>query len=386
MPICTGNSNLFWATLLFPVAGIRLETFKDRARNYKSTLGKTATSPLVILRLWSSCVLVHATQYLRYIANPAHINEIQVEINASIQHAMGCHNFPTPLLADLGIPTMEYHRQLDLCRIHFRHTQTQCPKQTSEIYKFRQASKLAVEPKDLEVDVLEACQHIFPAWQKGQPLPVPKHLYKTLPSNKEKSFAKYLRPLVSELWRQEIFQKASLDKESRLGAYTNLAAPDLCRKSLFHPAAYILTDSRVSINALIKLRTQHQKYVPTHDHLGRESSMGGDRKQYRDRVCPYCGPPTVAGSEAHYLTTCTATSTIRNRPLRALKHVLHYLALDPWDTFTQEVHVQLLCGSALPPEWKASAKKQRYSAANVLPHCAITALQLHQYLKSRGAG
>ena len=120
---------------------------RTSASNYKSTLGKTATSPLVILRLWSSCVLVHATQYLRYIANPAHINEIQVEINASIQHAMGCHNFPTPLLADLGIPTMEYHRQLDLCRIHFRHTQTQCPKPTSEIYTFRQASKLAVEPK-----------------------------------------------------------------------------------------------------------------------------------------------------------------------------------------------------------------------------------------------
>ena len=161
---------------------------------------------------------------------------------------------------------------------------------------------------------------------------------------------------------------------------------DLCRKSLFHPAAYILTDSRVSINTLVQLRTQHQKYVPTHDHLGRETSPGGGRKHYRDRVCPYCGPPTVAGSEAHYLTTCTATSTIRNRPLRALKHVLHYLALDPWDTFTQEVHVQLLCGSALPPEWKASAKKQRYWAANVLPHCAITALQLHQYLKSRRAG
>ena len=31
MPICTGNSNLFWATLLFPVAGFGWKPFKGRA-------------------------------------------------------------------------------------------------------------------------------------------------------------------------------------------------------------------------------------------------------------------------------------------------------------------------------------------------------------------
>ena len=83
-------------------------------------------------------------------------------------------------------------------------------------------------------------------------------------------------------------------------------------------------------------------------------------KHYRDRVCPHYAPPTATGSEAHYLTMCTATRNIRNRLLRALQHILHYLVLPPWDTLTPEMHIHILCGSALPAEWNAPFKKQQY--------------------------
>ena len=73
---------------------VALSDIRTSASNTRATLGKTATSPLVLLRLWSSCVLIHATQYLRYISDPAHNSEIQVAINTSLQDAMGCSNFP----------------------------------------------------------------------------------------------------------------------------------------------------------------------------------------------------------------------------------------------------------------------------------------------------
>lgn len=44
--------------------------------------------------------------------------------------------------------------RLSLCLTHFRYTQTQCPNMTSEICRFCQASKIAEEPNDLEVEAL----------------------------------------------------------------------------------------------------------------------------------------------------------------------------------------------------------------------------------------
>ena len=60
---------------------------------------------------------------------------------------------------------------------------------------------------------------------------------------------------------------------------------------------------------------------------------------------PLLRTPDSGGIRSHYLTTCTATSIIRNRPLRALKHILRYLALDPTpiSTITYEAPCHQTC-------------------------------------------
>jgi hypothetical protein len=52
----------------------------------------------------TTCVLVHATQYLRYIHSPTQLETIQTELNKSMQSVFGCFGLPSTLQADLGIP------------------------------------------------------------------------------------------------------------------------------------------------------------------------------------------------------------------------------------------------------------------------------------------
>ena len=96
------------------------------SRNYysphHSTLGGASTAPNTTLHLWKSCVLVQATQYIKYMP-PNHIKDIQIALNKTLLQTFSCHepaSQPITLMADLGIPPLTHYRHLDLVRLHYR--------------------------------------------------------------------------------------------------------------------------------------------------------------------------------------------------------------------------------------------------------------------------
>ena len=74
----------------------------------RSTLGRPSTSPKTLLHLWKSCVLVQATQYIRYI-HPNQLQDIQTQLQKSLQDMFNCHGQPANLISELGIPTLKYY-------------------------------------------------------------------------------------------------------------------------------------------------------------------------------------------------------------------------------------------------------------------------------------
>jgi hypothetical protein len=85
-----------------------LKSNRELHSSHHSTLGGANTSPKTIVLLWKSCVLVHATQYLRYIHSPTQLEKIQTGLNKSMQSVFGCFGLPSTLQAVLGIPAASY--------------------------------------------------------------------------------------------------------------------------------------------------------------------------------------------------------------------------------------------------------------------------------------
>ena len=83
-----------------------LAELRQNNHDQSSYPGHTKISPQVVRRLWQSCVQIQATQYLRYIAHPPLIEEIQTKLNSTLQKAFKCYGQPTNLQADLGVPPL----------------------------------------------------------------------------------------------------------------------------------------------------------------------------------------------------------------------------------------------------------------------------------------
>ena len=196
-----------------------------------STLGRPSTSPVVRLQLWKSCVLVHATQYLRYITSTTHLQEIQRALNTSLGHAMGCYDCPEALQADLGIPPLMIFRMREWTRMHFRYTAGNLSSPVVAIYSFRTRHAAADNKSAPEPHVLEACKQMFPMWKLGSILPEPTYLRKTAPRNRERSFTRSLNARLSEIWRTQLMSHYPGDDapKTRMSAYISIAVYDLER-------------------------------------------------------------------------------------------------------------------------------------------------------------
>jgi hypothetical protein len=105
--------------------------------SHHTTPGRASTSPETIGLLWKSCVLVHATQYIRYIHSPTQLKTIQTQLNKSLQSSFGCSGLPSTLQAELGIPSLQYYQMKQLASSHFRLTKIHQHALPGQIYAFR---------------------------------------------------------------------------------------------------------------------------------------------------------------------------------------------------------------------------------------------------------
>jgi len=164
----------------------------------RSTLGRPSTSPKTLLHLWKSCVLVQATQYIRYI-QPNQLQDIQTQLQKSLQDTFNCHGQPANLICELGIPTLKYYRHKDLTRMHYRFRNMGSSNLVYQIFIHRMFQPRNLTQTNIEYHILESTKQIFPQWKEKTPLPEPYYMSQTLPHNREKVFARSLNKIISEL-------------------------------------------------------------------------------------------------------------------------------------------------------------------------------------------
>jgi hypothetical protein len=141
--------------------------------SHHSTLGRARTSPKTIGLLWKSSVLVHATQYLRYIHSHTQLQKIQTELNKSMQSVFGCVGLPSTLQADLGIPPLVFYQMKQLACSHFRLTNSHKYSIPGQIYAFRTHNLRHLQRSDLENRIIRDCQTVFSEWSPSEPFPQP---------------------------------------------------------------------------------------------------------------------------------------------------------------------------------------------------------------------
>ena len=83
---------------LIPVLAV-VRSLKYQKRDQNPTL---ASSPITPLQLWKSSVLPHYLLYLRYFHNPSHIDDLQRDLNRSLNRTMQVYGTHEGLLAETG--------------------------------------------------------------------------------------------------------------------------------------------------------------------------------------------------------------------------------------------------------------------------------------------
>ena len=326
-----------------------LKSSRELHSSHHTTLGRASTSPKTIGLLWKSCVLVHATQYIRYIHSPSHLKTIQTQLNKSLQSTFGCSGLPSTLQAELGIPPLQYYQTKQLASSHFRLTKIHQHALPGQIYTFRTHNLPHLDPIDLENRILQSCKTIFTYWCPSESLPQPKYLEKVLIQNQEIFFGRSLHVPISNIWRLQLRPQPPDQEPTRHNAYVAIAGPDIDRPDLFKPAPYLTADHQISPKCLFRIRTQHTKEIPTHQHLKVNLAGRQLHSNYSDHKCPFCRATPVTGHETHYLLACPSITPGMEPMYKPIKENLR-LALPPWDGLDDNVKISLLLGSSLPSQ------------------------------------
>ena len=75
------------------------------------------SSPVEMLNLWKSCVLLHFLLYLRYISAASQVQTLQATLYRSLSTTLHVYGHPTALLADTGIPPLYITQNLQLAQL-----------------------------------------------------------------------------------------------------------------------------------------------------------------------------------------------------------------------------------------------------------------------------
>jgi len=89
-----------------------------------ANLRGTRTSPLILYRICQSCVLLHATQNLRYVLHPTQVQQVQSALISSLQRTLHCFTAAQITMLELGIPPLILRQAEQLVSLHFRYTVT----------------------------------------------------------------------------------------------------------------------------------------------------------------------------------------------------------------------------------------------------------------------
>jgi len=102
-----------------------------------ANLRGTRTSPLILYRIWQSCVLSHTTQNLRYLLHPTQVQQVQSALISSLQRTLHCFTAAQITMLELGIPALILRQAEQLVSLHFRFTVTHTHIISAHLYTIR---------------------------------------------------------------------------------------------------------------------------------------------------------------------------------------------------------------------------------------------------------
>jgi hypothetical protein len=107
-------------------------------------LRHTRSSPLILYRLWQSCVLPFATQHLRYLATQTEVQKVQSTLFSSLQRTLRCYKVHYILMQEFGIRPLKLQQAMQLVSMHFRYSVTHTHLPAAHLYHLRRSRMCAL--------------------------------------------------------------------------------------------------------------------------------------------------------------------------------------------------------------------------------------------------
>jgi hypothetical protein len=257
---------------------------------------------MILYRLWASTVAVHALSNLVPLRAPAHLDLLQVALNASLSRLFGIPKVSIRLLhIELGFPPLLHQCDIALARFNCHLALAPPDSLHSIMYHSRRLQGSDLTPNSLEQCTRSALIRL------GRPhdydhFTLPVTVASTRTTRPVRTYARSLYVITSNNWRTALLSIPAARR--RHHSYTNLFDRDLRRPNLFLPSPWLrqhpVTPGTIT---LLQLRTQ-DSYLPTHRHHVLPSA-GVSAIPYRpfpQRTCPYC--PHIPGDEIHMFLRC----------------------------------------------------------------------------------
>jgi len=161
----------------------------------------TRTSPLILYRIWQSCVL-STTQNLRYLLNSTQVQQVQSALISSLQRTLHCFTAAQITMLELEIPPLILRQAEQLGSLHFRYTVTHTHLISAHLYTIRCQRKASnAHPQHSLENRIERAYHAL-GLSTSYPGPptMPMSVALAKPGNRGKSYTTYLNPLVTAEW------------------------------------------------------------------------------------------------------------------------------------------------------------------------------------------
>ena len=151
------------------------------------------SSPLVLFRIWQSCVLSFATEHLRYLVNNTQIETVERTLINSLQRTLHCFTPSQIIMLELGVPPLALQQAAQLIALHFRFTVTHTHTISAHLYKLRCTRRLGnSHPSQSFENRIEKAHRklqLYAILGYLNPPPIPHAVAQAKQANKGKSYA-----------------------------------------------------------------------------------------------------------------------------------------------------------------------------------------------------
>jgi len=218
-------------------------------------------SPLILYRIWKSCVLPHATQNLRYLPHTTQVQQVQSALISSLQRTLHCFTPAQITMLEMGL----LRQPEQLISLHFRYTVTHTHLISAHLYTLRCQRKTShAHPRHSHENRIETTYHrLGLSTSYPGPPTMPMSVALAQPGNRGKSYTTYLKPLVTAEWIRQLTvahppQSPNATPTGLTQAHFMIHGPSLCT-NLYKIPPYLNICTQRNPMSLTRFRSQsHQ--------------------------------------------------------------------------------------------------------------------------------